>query len=47
MVNFCHDLYSKRAEILVPLTDLCGQKWKFLWTDDQEKAFQKMKETLA
>ncbi len=47
MVNFYRDLYPKRAETLAPLTDLCGQKTKFIWTDTQESAFQKMKEILA
>ncbi len=32
---------------MAPLTDLCGQKRKLIWTDNQEKAFQKMKERLA
>jgi predicted CoA-binding protein len=47
IVNFYRDLYPKRAETLAPLTDLCGQKTKFIWTDTQESAFQKMKEILA
>jgi hypothetical protein len=47
MVNFYRDLYPKRAETLAPLTDLCGQKTKFIWTETQESAFQKMKEILA
>jgi hypothetical protein len=32
---------------LAPLTDLCGQKTKFIWADKQESALQKMKEILA
>jgi hypothetical protein len=47
MVNFYRDLYPKRAETLAPLTDLCGQKTKFIWADAQESALQKMKEILA
>jgi hypothetical protein len=47
MVNFYRDLYPKRAETLAPPTDLCGQKTKFIWTEAQESAFQKMKEILA
>jgi hypothetical protein len=35
MVNFYHDPYPKCAQALVPLTDLCGQKTKFKWTDPQ------------
>ncbi len=30
MANFYRDLYPKRAETLAPLTDLCGQKTKFI-----------------
>jgi len=47
MVNFYRDLYPKRAETLAPLTDLCGQKTKFVWGNQQEEAFQKMKDILA
>jgi hypothetical protein len=47
MVNFYRDLYPRRAETLVPLTDLCGQKKKFIWENQQEAAFQKMKDILA
>jgi hypothetical protein len=47
MVNFYRDLYPKRAETLAPLTDLCGQKKKFIWDDQHEAAFLKMKDTLA
>jgi len=45
--QFYRDLYPKRAEFLAPLTNLCGQKTKLIWTATQESAFQKMKEILA
>jgi hypothetical protein len=47
MVNFYHNLYPKRAETLAPLTELCGQKMKFKWTDSQEQGFQKKKQIVA
>jgi hypothetical protein len=47
MVNFYRDLYPKRAETLAPLTNLCGQKKKFIWDNQQEAAFLKMKDILA
>jgi hypothetical protein len=47
MVNFYRDLYPKRAETLAPLTDLCGEKKKFQWTDKQEQAFIKMKDIIT
>jgi len=47
MVNFYRDLYPQRAATLAPLTDLCGQKRKFVWGPEQESAFQKMKDIMA
>jgi len=47
MVNFYRDLYPKRADTLAPLTDLCGHKKKFVWSDIQEAAFNKMKDIMA
>jgi hypothetical protein len=46
-VNFYRDLYPKHAATLAPLTDLCGQKKKFVWAADQEQACQQIKELLA
>jgi hypothetical protein len=47
MVNFYRDLYPKWAETLVPLTDLCGHKRNFFWTEVHEKAFQQMKHIMS
>jgi len=47
MVNFYCDLYPKRAKILAPLTDLCGHKTNFVWSDIHEQAFQCMKQLMA
>jgi hypothetical protein len=47
MINFYRDLYPKRAEILAPLTDLCGQNKKFHWNEQHELAFKVIKEQLT
>jgi hypothetical protein len=47
MVNFYRDLYPNRADILAPLTSLCGQNKKFLWSDEHESAFKKIKDQMA
>ncbi len=47
MVNFYRDLYPKRAATLAPLTGLCGHKKQFLWKDEQEQAFLKIKDLIT
>jgi hypothetical protein len=47
LVNFYSDLYPWRAEILAPLTTLCGKNSKFIWNAEHKAAFEKVKETIA
>jgi len=47
MVNFYRDLCPKHAETLASLTDLCGQKKQFVWSDIEEQAILKMKDIMA
>jgi len=47
MVNVYRDLCPKRAATLAPLTDLCGHKKHFIWKDEQEQAFLKIKDLMA
>jgi len=47
MVNFYRDIYPKQAQTLARLTDLCGHKRKFVWTEIHEKAFQQMKHIMS
>jgi hypothetical protein len=47
LVNFYHDLYPHQAEILAPLTSLCGKKEKFVWNKEHNEAFLKMKQVTA
>ncbi len=46
LVNFYHDLYPRRAEILAPLMTLCGKNTKFQWTQVHQEAFCKMKHAI-
>lgn len=41
-VNYYKDLFPSRAHVLAPLTSRSGKK-RFEWTDDMQKAFEKMK----
>jgi hypothetical protein len=47
MVNFYRNLYPKHAELLAPLTDLCGQNKKFVWSTEHDEAFAKIKQQMA
>jgi transposase InsO family protein len=47
LVNFYRDLYPRRAEILAPLTTLCGKNTKFAWKQEHEQAFQEMKKAIS
>jgi hypothetical protein len=38
---------QRRAELLAPLTDLCGQNKKFVWSTEHDKAFSKIKQQMA
>ena len=48
-VNYYRDMWPSRAHILKPLTDVSGLKKKtpLNWTDDMQKAFDKMRLLLA
>jgi hypothetical protein len=47
LVNFYRDLYPRRAEILAPLTNLCGKNTKFQWNKEHNDAFCHMKQVIA
>ena len=40
-------MWPRRAHILAPLTELCGAKHKFKWTDLHENAFNQAKKLVA
>jgi hypothetical protein len=47
LVNFYRDLYPDQAEILAPLTSLCGKNMKFVWQQVHQEAFQKTKKVMT
>ena len=47
LVNFYKKFYKERSATLGPITVLTGNKVKFKWTNECEKAFRKMKSIMA
>ena len=47
MINYYRDMWIRRSDILAPLTKLCSTKAKFVWTDEQQKAFDQMKTLIS
>ena len=47
LINYYKDMWPRRAHILAPLTELCGSKHKFKWTDIHENAFNRAKQLIA
>ena len=43
MINFYRDMWQKRSELLVPLTDLTSKNVKYDWKDEQTKCFDAIK----
>ena len=47
LINYYKDMWPRRAHIMAPLTELCGAKTKFKWTDIHENAFNLTKQLVA
>ena len=47
MVNFYRDMWSKRSEILAPLASLTSKKAKYIWKEEHQQAFDRMKKKMA
>ena len=47
MVNYYHDMWPKRSELLAPLTALTSLNTKWEWTDEHQKAFEAMKKNIS
>jgi len=47
MVNYYRDMWVRRSDVLSPLTKLCSKKAKFVWKEEQQKAFDTMKKILS
>ena len=47
MVNYYRDMWIRQSDTLAPLTKLCSKSAKFIWKEEQEKAFNTMKKTLC
>ena len=47
MVNFYRDMWSKRSEILAPLTALTSSSNPWKWTEIEDNLFKEMKKVMA
>ena len=47
MVNYYRDMWIRCSDVLAPLTNLVSKQAKFVWTDEQQKAFDLMKHIVS
>ena len=47
MINYYRDMWIRRSEILSPLTKLCSTGTKFVWGEEQQKAFETIKKIVS
>ena len=45
-VNYCRDLWPRRARLFKPLSDRTGATF-FIWTEEMDTAFTEMKALIA
>ncbi len=47
LVNFYRDMWIRRSDLLAPLTKLTSANAKFIWTEVEQTAFDKIKKVIA
>ena len=47
MINYYRDMWIRRSHVLAPLTKLCTKEVKFVWGDEQQKAFDTIKRIIS
>jgi hypothetical protein len=47
MVNFYRDVWRRRSHLLAPLTGLVSDKTKFIWGEEQQRAFDEIKRVIS
>jgi hypothetical protein len=47
MINFYRDVWKKRSHLLAPMTKLMSTKIPFKWTDEEQKAFDEIKNHIS
>jgi RNase H-like domain found in reverse transcriptase len=47
MANHYRDMWARRSDVLAPLTKLVSTTAKWLWTEEQQKSFESMKQIIS
>jgi hypothetical protein len=47
MINYYRDMWQKRSHMLAPLTGLASPLVKYKWGEQQQKAFDEIKQTVS
>ena len=47
MVNYYRDMWRRRSHLLAPLSAMVSEKTKFVWEDEQQKAFDEIKAVMS
>ena len=47
LINYYRDMWIKRSEVLAPLTSMTSKEVKWNWTEDCQKAFDKIKKIVS
>jgi RNase H-like domain found in reverse transcriptase len=47
MINYYRDMWIRRSDVLAPLTYLVSEERKWEWKEDQQKAFETIKQIFS